>query len=266
MSEEQLPERVGKIYEQLSAVQMEVGPVGKDSQNLQQKYNYRSIDAIYNVVGPCMAKNRVFVVPKVISENWSEKKTKKGDTMATCLVTMRFRFTTTDGSYVDAETKGQGDDFTDKAMSKAQTAAYKTCLQQMFCLPYEDIDPDSQTPKWKQEVMNKISFQDLNALKGAWLQKSKTVATTDEEKSKASKEFADWVLSVLDVDGDMRDSFDPLEFSQWSSARSKRACGRRDDRATAQVAALLRTLRFPGHALRGPALRRGQLRALQPLS
>lgn len=140
----------GKIFGRLSDIMSDIQAVGKNSKNKDQGYNFRSIDEVYNMVQPLLAKHRVFSLPKVLSESLEERKTKNGGALITRLMTVRFRFHTDDGSYVDVTTRGEGMDTGDKASNKAMTAAHKYAIIMLFAIPTRDSnDGDHESPENK---------------------------------------------------------------------------------------------------------------------
>jgi hypothetical protein len=65
--------------------------------------------------------------------------------MKVALMTVRFRFMASDGSYVDVVTIGEGADSGDKASNKAMTAAQKYALTLTFTVPFEDQEDGDRT-------------------------------------------------------------------------------------------------------------------------
>ena len=61
-------EKLG-IYKAIAGVIADIGAVGKDKVNRQQGFKYRSVDDVYSVLNPALAKNRVFILPEVLEEN-----------------------------------------------------------------------------------------------------------------------------------------------------------------------------------------------------
>ncbi len=138
----------GKIYEAISAVMEDIGAVGKNSKNSQQGFMYRGIDEVMNALNPAMIKHKVFVTPTVLEQKREERQTAKGGLLLYSICTIRFRFYTTDGSYVEATTIGEGMDSGDKATNKAMSVAFKYACFQTFCIPTEEMaEPDATSPE-----------------------------------------------------------------------------------------------------------------------
>ena len=135
------------IYTLIPAVMADIGAVGKDSYNEQQKFKFRGIDDVMNALKPILTRHQVFTVPEVLSETREVKTTKSGGELRYSLLRIKFSFYAPDGSHVDAVTLGEGMDSGDKASNKAMAIAYKYALFQTFCIPTEEMrDPDAETP------------------------------------------------------------------------------------------------------------------------
>ena len=139
----------GKIYEAICAVMDDIGAVGKNDLNKQQGFKYRGIDAVMNALSPAMNRHKVFCTPKVLEHTREERVTAKGNTLIYSICKISYQFYTTDGSYVEAITIGEGMDSGDKATNKAMAIAFKYACFQTFCIPTEELmdDPDKESPE-----------------------------------------------------------------------------------------------------------------------
>lgn len=155
MSDEKTP----MIYSAICGVMKDVGAVKKGDYNKSQNFKYRSIDAVMNALNPAMIKHKIFCAPEVIEQSREERTTKAGSVLIYSVCKMRYRFFTTDGSYVDAVVVGEGMDSGDKATNKAMAVAFKYACFQTFCIPTENImdDPDRETPEEITEAQNQNS-------------------------------------------------------------------------------------------------------------
>ena len=141
----------GRIYQAIQKVMAKVGAVGKDSLNPQQRYKYRSIDAVMNALHPALVDAGVFVAPEVLETSREERTTKNGAVMIYSVAKIRYTFYCDDGSSVQAVVIGEGMDSGDKSMNKAMSAAFKYALFQTFCIPTEEMhDSEEDSP----EVVN----------------------------------------------------------------------------------------------------------------
>lgn len=142
----------GKIYSAISCVMNDMGVVAKNKLNKQQGFKFRSIDDVYNALHPALAKNKVFIVPEVISQERIVKHTKSGTEMEHVICNIRFTFFAEDGSFIQTVIPGEGMDTGDKATNKAMAIAYKYACFQVFCIPTEEMDdPDAERPELDQE-------------------------------------------------------------------------------------------------------------------
>lgn len=144
----EVKEEVPMIYAAICGVMEDVGAVGKDNYNEQQRFKYRGIDAVMNALNPAMIKHKIFCTPYVLDQTREERTTAKGGNLIYSVCRMRYRFYTTDGSFVEAIVVGEGMDSGDKATNKAMAVAFKYACFQTFCIPTENLmdDPDKETP------------------------------------------------------------------------------------------------------------------------
>ncbi len=153
------------IYECINAVMRDVGAVGKDSVNPQQKYKYRGIDAVMNALNPAMVKHGLFVLPDVLEQKREERATSKGGVLIYSIVKVNYRFYAPDGSYAEATVIGEGMDSGDKATNKAMSAAFKYALFQVFCIPTEEMkDSETDSPEPTQKRITKKEATILSAV------------------------------------------------------------------------------------------------------
>jgi len=137
----------GQIFELIGKAMEDIGAIGKDSVNQQQKFKYRGIDAVMNALNPVMRKHGLFVTPEVLDHKREERQTSSGGRLLYSILTIRYTLYAPDGSSVAAVVIGEGMDSGDKASNKAMSVAFKYAMFQLFCIPTEEmIDPDSETP------------------------------------------------------------------------------------------------------------------------
>lgn len=135
-----------KIYQAMVNAMKDMEAIGKDSKNIQQGFNFRGIDDIYNMVHSILAKNEIFTIPTVLKDETEERQTKSGANLIYRKLLMQYRFYTVDGSYVDASALGEGMDSGDKASNKAMSVAHKYTFLQTFSIPTrEQKDPDYES-------------------------------------------------------------------------------------------------------------------------
>jgi hypothetical protein len=141
-----------KVYQAINAVQSELAKIGisKDSRNSQGAgYNFRGIDAVYNVLSGIMAKHGLCIIPRMLTRVSEERVSKAGSALFYVTVEAEFDLVSAeDGSKHTARTFGEAMDSGDKGTNKAMSAAYKYMAFQTFAIPTEgDNDADAHTPE-----------------------------------------------------------------------------------------------------------------------
>lgn len=145
MSEDQNP---GAIFKAIQAVMLEVEAIPKDRTNVGQGFKFRGIDDVYNSLHPLLAKHGVFSTSTILNRSYSESTSKSGTTMVERILSIRYRFYATDGSFVETEVDGEAMDSGDKTSNKAMAVAHKYALMQLFCIPTADEkDTDLESPE-----------------------------------------------------------------------------------------------------------------------
>ena len=142
----------GKIHAAICKIMAEVGGVAKTRSNEQQHYRFRGIADVYLACQPVMAANGVHVVPvEIVSQEMREGTSKNGGVTYHVFQRTRFHAYADDGSFVQIEAIGEAIDSGDKAANKAASAAMKYALVQLFALPEEDpdIDTENSSPEVK---------------------------------------------------------------------------------------------------------------------
>jgi hypothetical protein len=157
-----------KVYQAINAVQTELAAIGisKSSRNNQGSgYNFRGIDAVYNVLSSIMAKNGLCIIPRMLTRISEERVSKAGGALFYITVEAEFDLVSAeDGSKHTARTFGEAMDSGDKGTNKAMSAAYKYMAFQTFAIPTEgDNDADGQT----HEVVKQKPTLDAKRLQGA---------------------------------------------------------------------------------------------------
>jgi len=136
---------MANIYKAINEVMKEIGVVGKNQRNEQQKFMYRGVDAVMNAINPALINHNVFIVPEVLEQTREERTTRNGGALIYSVCKIKFTFYAEDGSSVTAVTIGEGMDSGDKATNKAMAIAFKYACFQVFCIPTEEMtDPDAE--------------------------------------------------------------------------------------------------------------------------
>jgi len=107
---------------------------------------YRGIESAMNEMSGVLIRNKISIAAEY--EDLLVTDRVRGDPKDgkfTRLVTLRgsFRFIAEDGSFVIFRAYGEAMDTGDKAITKAQSVAFRTALFQQFCVPTVAIDPEA---------------------------------------------------------------------------------------------------------------------------
>ena len=131
------------IHEKMIAVMRDIPGIGKHQKNIQQNFQFRGIDTVYNELHCILAKHGIYTVPEVLSENSEERQTKNGGNLIYRILKIKYTFYAEDGSNVSSVVIGEGMDSGDKASNKAMAVAHKYTFLQVFSIPTDEkIDPD----------------------------------------------------------------------------------------------------------------------------
>lgn len=168
-----------QIYGLIGKAMQKIGAIGKDSRNVQQGFMYRGIDAVYNALNPVMAELGLFICPEILEQRREERTTKNGTALTYSILTIKYTIYAPDGSSVSCTVVGEGMDSGDKASNKAMSVAMKYAMFQLFFIPTEAVDPDSEV---HLDVMPKK--QANNTPVAAQVQNVPTVPQTAQEQPK----------------------------------------------------------------------------------
>lgn len=138
------------VYSAISAVQADIARIGveKDKKNAQHGYAFRGIDAMYNALAPILAKHRLVIIPRLASHKSEEHESRNGGKMFRVVAEYEFDFVSAeDGSVHTARMAGEAMDASDKSTNKTASAAYKYVCMQVFCIPTDVDDADSESPE-----------------------------------------------------------------------------------------------------------------------
>lgn len=132
------------VHQALAAVMSAVGPVAKRDRNETQRFNFRGIDAVVNAVGPALREHGVVMVPTAGQPTVDSYTTAKGTQMTHVVLPVTFTFYGPAGDSITCRVLGEASDAGDKVMSKAHAVAWRIALLEVFAIPTDEPDPDSQ--------------------------------------------------------------------------------------------------------------------------
>lgn len=145
------PPAIPLIFERMAKVLGEVDAVAKSRENKEQKYMYRSAEDVASAMSPAFAAHLVFpIIVDCEDLTFLEGQYKSGGKYTEVRMKARFRFYTTDGSFLDTLIPGVAIDSGDKAIYKAITMSLKYALTTTFCIPFAEMhdgDKDGPTPE-----------------------------------------------------------------------------------------------------------------------
>jgi hypothetical protein len=188
--------------------------ISKRMRNQQQGYNFRGIEDAMNEISPLLVKHGITVTPRYSDISITERiKGNPEDAKATrfCVLKGSFTFSAGDGSSVISEYFGEAMDSGDKAVTKAQSVAFRTALFQQFVVPTVAIDPEAFddhgeeddpakeiTDRWLKAVTEAESEKDVRE---AWkmaapeLRATKNVGAFKQVKEAVENRIADFKSS-----------------------------------------------------------------------
>lgn len=167
------------IYGKIADCMRQLGAIGKDSYNQQQKFSYRGVDAVMNALNPVLTANHVFCVPEVLEQHREERQTRNGGNLIYSILKICYTLYAEDGSSVSATVIGEGMDSADKSSNKAMSVAYKYAMFQIFSIPTEEMaDPDADTPP-----ENTPKPDNKTARNNAWTALATALGKTNKEMS-----------------------------------------------------------------------------------
>lgn len=135
------------VHQALRAVRNEVDPVRKTEVNRDQGFKFRGIDAVVNAAAPALIRHGVLVYPVAQTLEAERYETRGKALMKNVTVLVEYCVTGPGGDQLQPAPKvyGEAADAGDKAVSKAQSVAWRTCLLQLLQIPTGDRDPDADS-------------------------------------------------------------------------------------------------------------------------
>lgn len=123
--------------------------LAKDQKNIQQKYAYRGIDGLYNLISPILVKHGLIIAKVGESLIHNEYRSTERSTAQHVIIHTVYQLRSTHCTEtLNIEANGGASDYSDKAISKAQSMAFKYLLIQLFAIPTgeTEVDADSTSP------------------------------------------------------------------------------------------------------------------------
>ena len=142
------------VHEAWANVMRDMGAVGKDGWNDQQKFKFRGVDQLYGALAAPMRKHGVFLVPEVLDKHYDTFTSGNGKTHMHAVVTIKYTIYGPAGDQFSGSTVGEALDLYDKATSKAMSMALKSFLFPAAMIPMDESsvdDGDRHTPDVQYE-------------------------------------------------------------------------------------------------------------------
>lgn len=134
------------LYRKIAKIAGAIGRVEKDGYNPQLKYRYPSPATIMEAVKPLLTEHQIAIVPQIsqVVKEPTGSKTQSGAEKVLTRVEMTFLLLDGEsGATLAVPWVGEGEDWSDKGIAKAQTIAMRTFLINLFQIPSGDDDPDA---------------------------------------------------------------------------------------------------------------------------
>ena len=145
------------IYAKMANILKETKAITKSEKNQQQGFKFRGIDNVMNELHELFAKNDVFILQEVQDFTVDARPTAKGGTLFYTRAKIKFRYTTTDGSFVETVNVGEAMDSGDKgdymalAMQEIGSAQSVETLAAIF----NNYQPLHGNPQFMQAMTNR---------------------------------------------------------------------------------------------------------------
>ncbi len=130
----------------MAAIMGDVPTMIKNGQNIPQKYMYVTAEDVKAAIRPLLKKHKVAVFSSMVDVQRDTAINRNNTTVVTVLAKMRFTLVCGEtGETMECEWYGEANDYADKAVNKAATAAEKYWLINTFLLSTSEPDADEDT-------------------------------------------------------------------------------------------------------------------------
>lgn len=186
---------MGEIHERMAKVLASLSFIPKErSQGVS--YEFRSIDALMNVLHGKLAEHELFASPRVL-DDWQvnmiagSNNRQQGQALFRVCVDIY----ASDGSWVTlGPGMAQSHDYGDKAVYQAQQNAIKYLLLEAFCIPTAEQDMDGRTPDAPEQSTPSVT--------ATAEQRNEFQTVLDGLNSTDKKNLNDWLERNYQVDLD----------------------------------------------------------------
>ena len=124
--------------------------IAKSHINVKDQYPYRSIDDVLDRLAPLLARHGLCILPRVLRREAEDRTGEAGAILVSVRLLVAFDLVSCrDGSRHTVRAWGEALDPSDKGTAKAMSAAYKSAVLQLFCVPVAGEDTDASSHRLK---------------------------------------------------------------------------------------------------------------------
>lgn len=191
-----------QVYRAINAITADFARAGiaKAHTNLVDQYQYRSIDDVLNRLAPLLARHRLCVLPRVLKRRAEDRAGDQGSILVSVRLKVAFDLVSArDGSSHTVQSWGEALDPGDKGTAKAMSAAYKSAMLELFCVPVTSDDADASSHRlkaalpevepvqgwtaWSDDILDMIGVcESLDALNRVRTRQGKLLAALKRER------------------------------------------------------------------------------------
>ena len=158
---------------------------------------FRGVEAAFNTLSVILTQCGITHTPRTLSCEVSHmQRAEVGKFIRFALVHCEFKFEHEDGSFQLADTYGEGSDFNDKAVTKAQSVALRTALFNKFLVPTAatSFDPEGEGDDGDPPIDGDPA--DVPTRQDAAPTPTPRAEKTDYPKENFEKNYPNWKVSV----------------------------------------------------------------------
>lgn len=143
------------VYRAISRITAEFARTGipKSHTNVEEQYQYRSIDDVTARLGPLLAKQGLCALPRVLRRESRPCFSAEGQLLSHVRLLVAYDLVSArDSSRHSIRVWSEALDAGDKGTAKALSSAYKGAMLQLFCIPAATEDADATSYKLKPAI------------------------------------------------------------------------------------------------------------------
>jgi hypothetical protein len=140
------------VYRAISAITGEFAKTGiaKTHINMRDQYLYRSIDDVLGRLSPLLVRHKLCILPRVLARECEAIAGERDELLTSVRLEVAFDLVSArDGSCHSIQSWGEALDASDKGTAKAMSAAYKSAMLELFCVPVTSDDADASSHRLK---------------------------------------------------------------------------------------------------------------------